>query len=64
MEALSTFPPIEVDIIKRRFGFADYSEMTLKDIGAVYNLSRERIRQIQEKTMVKLRRILSERVAV
>ena len=64
MEALSTFPPLEVDIIKRRFGFADYSEMTLKDIGSVYNLSRERIRQIQAKTMVKLRRILAERAMV
>lgn len=49
--------PIEADIIRKRFGLAG-EEQTLKEIGASYNLSRERIRQLQEQALGKIRRAL------
>jgi RNA polymerase primary sigma factor len=45
----------ERDIIELRFGLADGTTYTLSDIGEMYNLSRERVRQIQAKAMRKLR---------
>ena len=38
-----------------RYGLADGEEMTLDQIGKVYGVTRERIRQIESKTMSKLR---------
>ena len=48
--------PKECAILKLRFGFTNGSEMTLEEIGRIYNVTRERIRQIQDKSIVKLRR--------
>ncbi|MBN2803064.1 MAG: sigma-70 family RNA polymerase sigma factor [Deltaproteobacteria bacterium] len=49
--------PIERNILKWRFGLErNGEEMTLKEIGAHYDLSRERIRQIQEQALKKLRK--------
>lgn len=45
----------EYDIICRRFGLNGYECMTLKDIGALYGVTRERIRQIEAKCLKKLR---------
>ncbi len=45
----------ERDIIKLRFGLADGQHYTLTEIGELYHLSRERVRQIQAKAMRKLR---------
>lgn len=53
--------PIEADILKRRFGLVDDEERTLKEIGAIHNLSRERIRQIEEQALGKLRRAMERR---
>jgi DNA-directed RNA polymerase sigma subunit (sigma70/sigma32) len=39
-----------------RFGLADGQPKTLDEIGKVYGVTRERIRQIESKTMSKLRR--------
>ena len=45
----------ELDVIKRRFGF--YGKMqTLEEIGRDYGLTRERIRQIENRSLKKLRR--------
>ena len=52
---LSTLQPIEADILRFRFGLDDREELTLQEIGAKYNLSRERIRQLQEQALDKLR---------
>jgi RNA polymerase primary sigma factor len=64
-ELLETLPPIEARILRWRFGLDDEDELTLKEIGDKYNLSRERIRQLQEQALGKLRRTLSaeERLA-
>ena len=45
----------EREIIKLRFGLTDGQHYTLSEIGQLYDLSRERVRQIQAKAMRKLR---------
>jgi RNA polymerase primary sigma factor len=47
--------PIEADIIRKRFGLINDEELTLKEIGGQYSLSRERIRQLQEQALGKIR---------
>ena len=53
---LGTLTPIESRIIRGRFGLDDEDELTLKEIGDKYNLSRERIRQLQEQALSKIRK--------
>ena len=53
---LETLTPIESRIIRWRFGLDDEDELTLKEIGDKYNLSRERIRQLQEQALGKIRK--------
>ncbi len=53
---LTTLSPIESRIIRWRFGLDDEEELTLKEIGDKYNLSRERIRQLQEQALGKIRK--------
>jgi len=48
--------PVEARIIRWRFGLDDEEELTLKEIGDKYNLSRERIRQLQEQALGKIRK--------
>ncbi|MFO7561695.1 MAG: sigma-70 family RNA polymerase sigma factor [Enhygromyxa sp.] len=55
---VSKLRPIEADIIRKRFGLVDDEELTLKEIGGQYSLSRERIRQLQEQALGKIRREL------
>ncbi len=58
---LDELKPIEADILRQRFGLDDDQELTLKEIGAKYNLSRERIRQLQEQALTKMRRALQRK---
>jgi len=53
--------PIEADILRQRFGLETEQELTLKEIGEKYNLSRERIRQLQEQALTKMRRALQRK---
>jgi len=53
--------PLEADILRKRVGLDGEEEMTLKEIGAGYSLSRERIRQLQEGALAKLRAEFSRR---
>lgn len=54
-EVLDELRPMEADILRRRFGLDGRAPMTLKEIGAEYSLSRERIRQLQEQALQKVR---------
>ncbi len=58
-ESLSTLlgelTPFEAQILRYRYGFDGGEERTLKEIGDMYNLSRERIRQIQALALAKMR---------
>jgi RNA polymerase primary sigma factor len=60
-DLLHELRPIEADILKQRFGLGTEQELTLKEIGDKYNLSRERIRQLQEQALAKMRRALARR---
>jgi len=48
--------PREKDVISLRYGLTTSEPCTLEEVGNLYNLSRERVRQIQSKAMRKLRR--------
>jgi len=52
---LRTLTPREERIIKMRFGLDDGSEQTLEEVGQVFEVTRERIRQIEAKALRKLR---------
>jgi RNA polymerase primary sigma factor len=56
---LHKLSPIEADVLKQRFGLDDDEERTFREIGDQYQLSRERIRQIQNAALHKLRRALA-----
>jgi RNA polymerase primary sigma factor len=55
-EALENHTPREGTILKMRFGLGDGNEHTLEEVGQQFNVTRERIRQIEEKALRKLRR--------
>ncbi len=52
---LKTLTPREREIIRRRFGMDDGQAQTLGEIGQVFGLTRERIRQVEAKALDKLR---------
>nr|WP_246258168.1 RNA polymerase sigma factor [Amycolatopsis anabasis] len=52
---LSTLSEREAGVVRLRFGLLDGRPRTLDEIGQVYGVTRERIRQIESKTMAKLR---------
>ncbi|MEM7158279.1 MAG: sigma-70 family RNA polymerase sigma factor [Myxococcota bacterium] len=57
-QVITGLRPIEADILRKRFGLEVDQELTLKEIGEQYSLSRERIRQLQEQALGKIRREL------
>jgi len=60
-QVITGLRPIEADILRKRFGLEYDEELTLKEIGEQYSLSRERIRQLQEQALGKIRRELRRR---
>jgi len=54
-EALRSHTQREANILKMRFGLGDGNEHTLEEVGQQYKVTRERIRQIQEKAIRKLK---------
>jgi RNA polymerase primary sigma factor len=55
MQVLGGLTNREADVIKARYGLTDGQPKTLDEIGKVHGVTRERIRQIESKTMSKLR---------
>lgn len=54
-EVLNTLEPREANIIRLRYGLVDGRECTLEEVGQVHDLTRERIRQLEVKTIKKLK---------
>lgn len=54
-EVIDTLDDREAGVVKMRYGMSDGQPKTLDEIGKVYGVTRERIRQIESKTMSKLR---------
>ena len=55
MEVLSTLTPREEKVLRLRFGLEDGRTRTLEEVGKEFNVTRERIRQIEAKALRKLR---------
>ncbi|MCR4875191.1 MAG: RNA polymerase sigma factor RpoD [Clostridia bacterium] len=54
-EVLATLTPRENEVIRRRYGLDDGKPKTLEEVGREFNVTRERIRQIEAKALRKLR---------
>ncbi|HEV8434183.1 MAG TPA: RNA polymerase sigma factor RpoD [Thermoanaerobaculia bacterium] len=54
-KVLRTLTPREEQVLKMRFGVGDGAEHTLEEVGRSFNVTRERIRQIESKALRKLR---------
>ncbi len=57
---LDTLPPREAHLLRLRFGLDGEDELTFKEIGDRYGVSRERVRQIQMNALAKIRRQIKE----
>ena len=55
MEVLDTLTPREEKVLRLRFGLVDGKSRTLEEVGREFNVTRERIRQIEAKALRKLR---------
>ena len=54
-EVLATLTPREEKVIRLRYGLDDEKPKTLEEVGRIFNVTRERIRQIEAKALRKLR---------
>lgn len=54
-EVLKTLPPREQEVLKMRFGLEDGYSLTLEEVGLYFEVTRERIRQIEAKALRRLR---------
>ena len=54
-QVLYTLPPREQEVLKMRFGLEDGYSLTLEEVGLYFNVTRERIRQIEAKALRRLR---------
>lgn len=54
---LATLSPREEKIIRMRFGLGEYEGYTLEEIGYMFKVSRERIRQIEKKALAKMKQL-------
>ena len=55
LQELSGLPPREQEVLKMRFGLDDGYSLTLEEVGLYFNVTRERIRQIEAKALRRLR---------
>jgi len=54
-DLLESLTPREAEVIKYRFALDEHEELTLKAVGDIFNVSPERLRQIEAKALRKLR---------
>lgn len=64
LELLDSLPERERTILRNRFGIAGDGEKTLEEVGEQFGVTRERIRQIQNLALEKLRKMIEKREAV
>ena len=50
----------EIEILMLRYGFNDREPMTLEQVGKKYNLTRERVRQIEAKAIEKMKKFVED----
>jgi RNA polymerase primary sigma factor len=62
LKVLDTLPPREREVIKMRFGIGTQAPYTLREIGRIFGLSRERIRQLEARTLRRLQHPLRARL--
>ncbi|MDA8807710.1 sigma-70 family RNA polymerase sigma factor [Flavobacteriaceae bacterium] len=60
--ALETLTPREADVIRLYFGLGEKHAMTLEEIGETFDLTRERVRQIKEKAIRRLKHTSRSRI--
>ena len=60
--ALETLTPREADVVRLYFGLGDQHPMTLEEIGETFDLTRERVRQIKEKAIRRLKHTSRSRI--
>ena len=53
---IESLPPREAEILRLRFGLGDDGEKTLEEVGERFKVSRERVRQLENKALRKLRK--------
>ena len=60
-EMLAALEPREAEILTHRFGLNGESPLTLEEVGDLFKLTRERVRQLQQSALMQLRRSMTER---
>jgi RNA polymerase primary sigma factor len=55
-KVLATLTPREEKVLRMRFGIGEKSDHTLEEVGHEFDVTRERIRQIEARALLKLRR--------
>ena len=63
-ELVTTLPPREQTILRYRFGLEGEPEKTLEEVGQKFGVTRERIRQIQNIALNKLKKLIQKREAI
>ena len=61
IDMLSFLKPREMEVVSRRYGLDGERPSTLKEIGRMYNISRERVRQIEEVCLRKLKKLMKKK---
>ncbi len=60
---IASLEPREAEIIKYRFGIDGYDELTLEEVGRKFKVTRERIRQLQNIALSKMRKAIASNEA-
>ena len=55
---LGMLPPREADILRYRYGMDEFPVLTLEEIGKIFGLTRERVRQLEAKSLARLKELI------